>query len=207
MRSILGSSNNKLIYGLGNNDKTCPSTAFGRVIKEYDIWRKMLLRCTDKFQAKYPTYLGTTCSDNFKSYSYFYEWCQTQVGFGRLDEKNKVWQIDKDLLSPRGSKVYSEDTCVFIPQRINSLLTKRDAERGCLPIGVFFDNGAMAYRARCSTAAGSVNLGTYETAEDAFQAYKTFKEVITKSIANKYRQHLDPRAYQALMVYTVNIKD
>lgn len=73
---------------------------------------------------KYPTYKDCEVSENFKSYEYFYEWCNKQIGFG-----NEYWQLDKDLLI-KGNKVYSENTCHFIPKEINLVLTKSDKKRG-----------------------------------------------------------------------------
>jgi len=73
------------VWQLGINDKRYPSYDGDNILKEYEIWKSMLKRCTQKYWDKKPTYTGTTCSDNFKSYTYFYEWCNRQIGFGRLN--------------------------------------------------------------------------------------------------------------------------
>jgi hypothetical protein len=43
--------------------------------------------------------------------------------------------------------------------------------------------------------------------QEAFSAYKVFKEALIKQVAEKYKLQLDPRAYKALLNYEVNIND
>ena len=137
------------VYGIGVLGTKYPSKVNGVITKEYSLWMNMLRRCySDKYQKKYPTYEDCEVSDNFKSFEYFYEWCNKQVGFD-----NKDWQLDKDLLI-KGNKVYSENTCVFIPVEINLLLTKRDASRGEHLIGVCWSNTHKAFVARVSRNKG-----------------------------------------------------
>lgn len=198
---------NKPIYGIGINNKEYDTRIGYKRAKEYLLWVDMLRRCTEKHWSKWPTYYGTTCSENFKSYSYFYEWCNKQIGFGNKDEHGRYWHLDKDLLG-KGSKVYSENTCVFVPSRINSLTVKSKTIRGEFPIGVYWDENKLKFRARCWQGSGkSKFLGDYCTPEQAFLAYKTFKEAYIKQVANEYKDLIDPRAYQALLNYTVEITD
>lgn len=198
---------NRLVGGIGTNNNEYPSKRDGKLIKEYDLWKTMLRRCAEKCWNEYPTYAGTTCSENFKSYTFFYEWCQEQVGFGRKDENGKCWNLDKDLLV-KGNKLYSEDTCVFVPASINTLLVKNDADRGELPIGTCLHTITKKFMAQCQDGSGQQkNLGYFHSAQEAFQAYKIFKEAYIKKVANDYRTQLDPRAYQALMNYQVEVTD
>lgn len=197
----------RLICGAGLNNRTYPSKVNSKITKEYRLWTNMLERCTQKFWSKSPTYTGVACSDNFKSYTFFYEWCHKQFGFGNKDDKGRLWQLDKDLLI-RGNKVYSETTCVFVPQNINSLLTRSEAKRGKYLIGVCWDKQQSRFGAYCKDGKGKkINLGKHSTEKEAFLAYKTFKEALIKEFANDYRTQLDPRAYQALMNYQVEVTD
>ena len=191
------------VCGVGILGTKYPSTIDGVKTKEYDLWHSMLRRCySDKSKKKYPTYKGCEVSDNFKSYEYFYEWCHSQIGFG-----NKDWHLDKDLLI-KGNKVYSEDSCVFIPTEINSLLVKRENMRGKYLIGVCWSKTANAFVSRVSRNKGmQEHLGVFNTELEAFRAYKQAKESFVKEQAEKYKSQIDPRAYEALMSYKVEITD
>ena len=190
-------------YGVGITGAKYPITVNGVHTKEYDLWNGMLRRCySDALKKKYPTYIDCEVSDKFKSYEYFYEWCNKQIGFS-----NKDWHLDKDLLV-KGNKVYSEDTCVFIPREINSLLIKCDASRGEHLIGVCWHKKDNAFVAHVGKSKGKREyLGFFKTEIEAFNAYKVAKEAFVKELANKWKDKIDVRAYNALMNYEVEITD
>ena len=191
------------VFGVGVTGTKYPITVDDVITKEYDLWHSMLTRCySDSFKKKRPTYEGCKVSNNFKSYEYFYEWCHKQVGFG-----NQGWHLDKDLLV-KGNNVYSEDSCVFIPQEVNSLLTKRTASRGEHLIGVYWHKRNKAFVGMVSKNKGKQeHLGYFATEIEAFNAYKVAKEAFIKELANKWKSQIDPRAYDALMSYEVDIDD
>ena len=191
------------VFGVGITGTKYPSMINGVQTKEYVLWKHMLERCySDAYRNKRPTYEGCKVSDNFKSYEYFYEWCHKQIGFG-----NQGWHLDKDLLT-KGNKVYSEDSCIFIPSEINTLLIKRAASRGEYLIGVSWHKTRKAFVARVNKSkGGSEYLGLFNTEIEAFKAYKKAKESFVKEQANKWKSQIDPRAYNALMNYEVDIDD
>lgn len=198
---------NKLVHGIGFKGMDYQSYDGEKMLKEYSLWKGMLLRCTNKYWIKKPTYENVTCSENFKSYTFFYEWCNRQVGFKNVDEKGNYWQLDKDLLL-KGNKLYSENVCVFVPQKLNLLLIKYDAKRGDYPLGVSWCEKRGKFQTGCKDYLGvSRNLGRYCTVEESFQAYKTFKEMTIKQAVEGYKEVLDERVYQALLNYTVEITD
>ncbi len=191
------------VHGVGILGTKYPPTVNGVLIKEYMLWKSMLQRCySDSFKKKRPTYEVCKVSDNFKSYEYFYEWCHKQIGFD-----NEGWHLDKDLLV-KGNKVYSENTCVFIPSEINSLLIKRTASRGNHLIGVCWCKRDKAFVAQVNKNKGKrEHLGYFNTELEAFNAYKQAKEIFIKEQAEKWKSQIDIRAYNALMNYQVEIDD
>ena len=191
------------VYGVGILGTKYPTKVNGVKTKWYVLWSGMLQRCySDVYKKKSPTYESCEVSDNFKSYEYFYEWCNNQFGFN-----NKDWQLDKDLLI-KGNKIYSESTCVFIPSEINSVLTKCTASRGKYLIGVCWHKKGKAFISRVNKNTGkSEFLGFFKTELEAYNAYKTAKESFIKEQANNWKSEIDPRAYNALMNYQVEITD
>ena len=191
------------VCGIGIVGTKYPVSEGGVLTKEYMLWCNMLQRCySNTSKKKNPTYEGCEVSDKFKIYEYFYEWCNKQIGFG-VDG----FELDKDLLV-KGNKVYSEDSCVFIPKDINLLLVKNTASRGEYPIGVHWSNTSKAFIARVSKSKGKREyLGVFKTEIEAFNAYKTTKGSFIKEQAEKWKSQIDPRAYEALMTYEVSIDD
>ena len=196
------------VHGVGILGTKYPSKVNGVKTREYVLWHNMLRRCysdtnvCNVSKKRDLTYEGCEVSDNFLHYEYFYEWCNKQIGFD-----NEGWQLDKDLLV-KGNKIYSENTSVFLPQEVNSLLIKRTTSRGKYLIGVSWHKKGKAFVAQVNKNKGKQeHLGYFNTELEAFNAYKQAKESFIKEQANKFKSQIDPRAYEALMNYKVDITD
>ena len=174
----------------------------GSHTNEYGFWSRMLNRCyNDKCYSKQQSYRDCSVSENFKHYTYFQDWCSKQVGFNV-----EGFALDKDILV-KGNKVYSEDTCCFVPQEINSLMTKANARRGAYIIGVNFDKNSGKFRACVRIYGVLKHIGLFTTELEAFQSYKEAKEAHIKEVANKWKDQIDPRVYGALMNCEVSEND
>ena len=109
---------NKLAFGVGINDTDCvtqESASEGkRICPYYSRWRALLLRCYDsKMHDKHPSYRDCRVCDDWLVFSKFREWMKSQNWEGN--------SLDKDLLV-RGNKLYSPETCLFIPQSLNAMI-------------------------------------------------------------------------------------
>ena len=104
----------------------------GKETKCHATWYSMHRRCYDpKYHEKRPTYKNCKVCKEWNNYNEFGKWFDDNY----YEVGNEQMALDKDILC-KGNKVYSPDTCVFVPQSINKLFTKRDNERGEYPIGV-----------------------------------------------------------------------
>ena len=118
--------------------------------------------------------------------------------------------LDKDILC-KGNKIYSRETCIFVPQRINNLFTKSNKRRGKNPIGVS-DLPSGNYRVDCKNGYGkNIYLGVYATKEKAFQVYKQYKEKVIKEVIDSYEGKIPEPYYsrlrEAMYNYRVEIDD
>lgn len=167
---------------------------------EYFAWHNMISRCySEDIHSKRPTYQDCSVCDEWKCFATFKEWFDNQVYFNG-------WKLDKDILV-KGNKVYSPDTCCFVPNEVNVLFTKRQNCRGELPIGVKYSESRRRYKSSVSRDNNGVFLGYYSTSEEAFQAYKVAKEAWIKEVADNWKDKLDPKVYNALYKYEVEITD
>lgn len=191
----------KSVYGIGYlGQGKYTASIKGKDTLEYKFWKGVLYRCySEGIKVFAPSYDNCTATDEWHNFQNFAGWASVQVGF-----KTKGWQLDKDLLV-KGNELYSPDTCVFVPPRINGLLIKPKTAERELPTGVVFRDNL--YVAQINNGKKVIKLGYYKTAEQAFLEYKKAKEAIYKSVALEWKDLIDEKAFYALYNRTVEITD
>lgn len=149
-------------------------------------------------QTSHPSYAGVSVSGEFRDFQRFGDWCVEQVGWGLGHS------LDKDLLLP-GNRTYCAEHCILLPQPLNLAIvnnTKRTS-RGLLP-GAYRREGRTKWSARAPCiVSGPKHIGVFETEQEAHEAYCDHKEAHIRSLADQYRDTIDPRAYDALMNWKV----
>jgi hypothetical protein len=177
----------RLVYGFGINDAdyvVYPKVDGKRIwCPFYKAWRNMLMRTYSPHEhARYPTYIGTTVCEEWKSFMAFRKWMETQPWQGN--------QLDKDFL---GHKHYSPETCVFIPGWLNSLFLDSGAARGDLPLGVCkHGNG---FEMKCSVE-GKRKRKYFSCHIEAHASYVEFKTNHVRSLYPRI-EAIDPRLVTA----------
>lgn len=170
--------------------------------KDYRTWCQMMNRVyNDAKLEAHPIYKGCSVHSDWHQFGNFQSWINAQQMEGD-------WHLDKDLIKP-GNKQYSAETCVMLPQELNTFLTLRRNHRGPWPVGVTYHERLGKWQATCSTGGHKISeyLGVFHSPEAAFSVYKARKEAYAKELAAKWQSKIDPRAYTALMNYVVNITD
>lgn len=194
----------KQVQGVGYVGVGCHITKIGKNVTLQNVtWSNMLIRCYNKkYKDKHLAYDGCSVCDEWLNYQNFADWFDSNY----YKVEGERMHLDKDILV-KGNKAYSPDKCVIVPQRINMLFVTRRSKRGGLPCGVSKNNSGT-YGATCGIDVGVVeNLGTYKTVEEAFFAYKTRKEKNIKEVADKYKQFIPRKLYDALYNWEVEMTD
>ena len=209
---VIGSVKNPYhpsVYGIGIIGTKYPVSINCKKIKEYNVWQSMLQRChSTLYKEKRVAYKDVTCCEEWLNYENFYEWLHSQSNFDKWYKGNR-WAVDKDILY-KGNKVYSPENCCLIPQNVNCLFLKREAERGKYPIGVYCTEDGFAARCRNPFLDKAVEIGKYSTPENAFYfGYKPYKEDIIKMVAEVEFEagNITKQCYEAMMNYEVEIDD
>jgi len=168
----------------------------------YIRWSGMISRCYAEAGRKAnPSYKDSLMREKWHCLQNFGGW------YDNHPHRNDSWEIDKDILI-KGNKIYSEETCIFVPKQINTLFTKCNSWRGDLPIGVHQVGKTECYKMACGDGTPKrIVISGFKTPEDAFYAYKETKESVIRRHAEKYKIDLEPRAYEALLNYQVEITD
>lgn len=173
-----------------------------RDTKAYNLWRRVLGRCYDvNLRSKNPSYEGVTIWDGWHNFQNFAEWCYGQKGFQNLDKCGEIFQLDKDILV-RGNKMYSPETCCFVPRIVNMSVTKGVSKKG-LPVGVSYKSRDKKYQATVNKGKLNKYIGYFDNLSQAFSAYKSEKEGYIKELAEVWKKEISEEAYKALMSYEV----
>lgn len=184
---------NRGYIGIGNYK---PSIK-GIKSKNYSTWYDMLKRCySEKYHQKQISYKDCSVCNEWLNFQNFAKW---------FDENYiEDFHLDKDILI-KGNKIYSPETCCFVPQEINSLFVNRNNFRGILPIGV--TKGNKKFNVKCNIENKSIYIGQYFTIEEAFNAYKTIKEKEIKRIVSKWKNKLSDNLFNIIYNYEIEITD
>ena len=179
-------------FGLGYTD----GEDTGRVINgkweddyEYAIWSGLFVRCySEKKLKKHSAYRNVEVAEEWYNYKNFKKWHKENY----YEVEGEKMHLEKDILANE-NKIYSPDTCIYVPERINYLFIKVKNKNN-LPTGVslYGENGKYksTYRKKI--------LGIFDSVEEASRACKQAKEQYIKQVADEYKDKIPKKLYDAM---------
>ena len=152
-------------------------------------YSNLIDRCyNEEVRSKYAAYSDCIICDSWQCYQVFRKWYDDNfynVGTERM-------HIDKDILY-KNNRVYSPETCILVPQRINMLFMHKPNKYN-LPNGVKPSSNGK-YEAKYN----GKYLGVFGSVEEAAIAHNKEKKKVIIQIANEYKDQIPVRVYDALI--------
>lgn len=154
------------------------------------LWNLMKTRCSDtcRYSVEKPTYKN--CENNFRGFQSFVEWCHAQEAYQLTDASGK-WQLDKDVLI-RGNKIYSPETCAFVPPYINGILGNC-VKKTELALGVTFRHRCNKFVSQSNVDGKRKYLGQFDCIELAHRAWQVSKVEAIKTALVRYSSSFGSR--------------
>jgi hypothetical protein len=153
------------------------------------VYESMKRRCNSNREPYKDVSICEEWKNDFKAFSEWY--------YKNLWKCKEPLQIDKDLLSPKGAKMYSPETCCLLPRSLNVFLAGKRRKNG-LPIGVV-KNGNY-YRAQVNFMGGHV-AKTFDNLEDAKNFYVFHKKRYLKMFITVIKNDAPQYVIDALELY------
>lgn len=154
----------------------------------YQKWVSMISRCYGTHKDdKY--YEDCDISEDFLNFTKFRDWALSQKG-----SDMKGWVLDKDLLSD-GVKMYSANTCCFIPHALNVVFNKKFTQQ---LDGSGIKSSGTGYCARISKFGKYHHLGTFSSKERATEVYCEAKREYIIELADLYKLNLEIKVYEKI---------
>lgn len=143
----------------------------------------MLKRCySENLHKSSPTYLDCEVCDEWKTFSNFRSWMESQDWEGK--------ELDKDLLG--NGKLYSPDTCTFLPRIVNSFLLENKSRRGKTLLGVSKRKNRFYASCKDTFTGNKIYLGCFKDQVSAHKAWIIKKcelaETLSKLLNKKKNQ-------------------
>jgi len=171
--------------------------------KTYSKWCNMVNRCYNTNHAGYQAYgaRGVTVCEEWLCFQTYAAWHDSNYIAG--------YHLDKDLLS-EGGKVYSPDSCCFLPREINNIVIGKvqrwvDSTKH-LPTGVI--SSPSGYKAKVGNTLTKVKELSefFDTPEAAYVAYRKRKIEVVQELADLYYEQgrISSRVHQALLQWQPN---
>ena len=192
------------LYGVGYMGMRTDYGDSKKYSKQHEVWSSMMKRCYNENCARHPWYEECTVAEEWHNFSNFLKWYDDHYyelpeGMGRIE-------LDKDF-KVKECRVYSPDTCLLIPQRINGAKPKTRTTDREFPIGMTYQANRHKYRVRINQDGKDTVIGYYDTVEDAFSVLKREKEKELRRLADLYKPYIPDEVYQAVINYEISITD
>ena len=154
------------VYSVGCIGEFPPFKNLKNGKKLYEIWRGMLRRCYYGTEYhKNNSYKNTSVCEEWLNFSNFHKWAIENYFYKGVLDKD-IFQLNSE------NKVYSPETCIFLPQKINSFIRSKFKTKT-----PYFRDGKYEVRGVEFLSNKSVALGFFTDLSEARKHIINFEKV------------------------------
>lgn len=156
----------------------------------------MKQRCKPNFKVIRPTYEGCSYAEEWKDFQLFAAWCD--------DNYMEGYQLDKDT-KVLGNKIYSPDTCVFLPVTLNSYVASLSMADDKAPLGIYYKERDKKYYSQGHDVLTSKrkHLGCFKDPQIAYDKFVEYKLIRLEYNLAQYKE-VDSKIKENIRLMTHN---
>ena len=172
-------------YNVGYiGDGVYKSTEKGISTRIYNCWDFMIERCyNEKRNVKNKNYTNVVVCEEWHNFQNYAEWYEKSYIEG--------FELDKDLLQQDvENKIYSPETCIFLPHNINVFLTNNKCNNKTGMCGVSFYKRYSKWQSNIKVFNEEklLHLGYFSTPEDANKAHIKARKIQAENVKQYMRE-------------------
>ncbi len=171
----------KFIYGVGYYGELCFNPKKNKEV--YSRWYGIIMRVYKN--GGHINYKNVSVCERWHCLKNFYEDFSSIEGYENfLNYPNIDFHIDKDIIGDK--KTYSKESCIFIPQDINTLFCYEQCGNKTGYPGVSYETNRGMYNVVLSIGGKSKSLGRTSNPEEGYKLYMKRKMEYCDEVLSKY---------------------
>jgi len=172
------------VYGMGYyGEGKYVAKKNGKMMRSYKTWNSMIERCYNpKRRNKNLSYVDCIIDPIWLNFQTFAKWYYENY----KEIKGVKFQLDKDLMV-EGNRIYSPQTCKFIPHYVNTFLANKYKTNNTGYTGVIWRKRDEIYESRINDVNMNKNiyLGRFKDPLEASEAYIEARKIQCINVYNK----------------------
>jgi len=167
--------------------------------KYYTIWHSMIQRCYGS-KDKLKTYNNVKISKEWHNFTNFANDIEKLIGYDNIAKyPNIKFELDKDILSDKNNKIYSKETCCFIPHALNMFFVGKKSRNAKKYKGVYYNYKLKTFVAHANFEKINYRKDGFHNPLDAYVWYYNAKKAMLQKYFKEDFSFVDSRIKNAMI--------
>lgn len=173
----------------------------GKVSKDkyYTMWHSMIQRCYGS-KDKSKTYNDVEISKEWHNFTNFTNDIKQLIGYDNIAEyPNIKFELDKDILSDKNNKIYSKETCCFIPKKLNMFFVGKKSRLEKKYKGVYYSYKSKTFGGQANFEGTYYRKDGFHKPSDAYVWYYNVKKASLQKYFKEQFSFVDAKVKNAMI--------